>query len=284
MSGGTLAFNNGNALGTGQVQLDGGMLLGTATATLNNNLDFSASSTIAAAAGATLTLAPPVLTVLVPGETLTFGSGTGTGTVVLTPALSFTFAVDFVVAGGTLQVGNGIFGNLFWSAGSTTVNGGATLDLHGFSLTIGNLQGSGTVSTGGSAGQTLTVSQGDFGGAITGAAGLVKDTSGTLILTGINTYTGGTTIGDGMISVSSDANLGAASGDLTLAGGALQTTASFASARSVTLAGPGGGFDTAAGTTLTLSGNIGGAGALGKIGAGTVHALRRQHLYGRHHR
>jgi fibronectin-binding autotransporter adhesin len=36
------------------------------------------------------------------------------------------------------------------------------------------------------------------------------------------------------------------------------------------LTGADGGFDTAAGATLTLSGNISGAGALGKIGAGTL--------------
>ncbi len=47
----------------------------------------------------------------------------------------------------------------------------------------------------------------------------MKTGGGTLVLSGSNNYTGGTTIAAGTLSVSSDANLGAASGALTFDGG-----------------------------------------------------------------
>jgi fibronectin-binding autotransporter adhesin len=55
--------------------------------------------------------------------------------------------------------------------------------------------------------------------ALTGSAALVKADLGTLVLTGPNSYTGGTVIEEGTLQVSSDRNLGAAAGALTLDGG-----------------------------------------------------------------
>ena len=63
---------------------------------------------------------------------------------------------------------------------------------------------------------------------------------------------------------------GAATGSLSFDGGTLATTASFASARTTTLNAGGGIFDIAPTTTLTLSGIIGGAGALTKVDTGTL--------------
>ena len=76
-------------------------------------------------------------------------------------------------------------------------------------------------------------------------------------LSGANTYRGGTTVTGGILQVSRDANLGAASGGLTLNGGTLATTASFDSGRTVTLAGAGQ-FDVAANTELGLTGAMAG--------------------------
>ena len=56
---------------------------------------------------------------------------------------------------------------------------------------------------------------------------LVKDLGGTLVLTGTNTYTGGTAINGGTLQISSDANLGDAAGGLSFNGGTLHTTATF---------------------------------------------------------
>lgn len=103
---------------------------------------------------------------------------------------------------------------------------------------------------------------------IGGTGGLVKTDTGTLVLSGNNTYLGGTTIRTGTLSVSADANLGDASGGLAFEGGTLQNTAAFGSARDVDLAAAGGIFLTDA--DLTLSGGITGAGMLTKDGAGRL--------------
>ncbi|WP_395397577.1 autotransporter outer membrane beta-barrel domain-containing protein [Novosphingobium sp. BL-8A] len=104
---------------------------------------------------------------------------------------------------------------------------------------------------------------------VAGNAQLVKTDLGTLILTGTNTYAGGTAINGGTLQVSSDANLGAASGGLSLNGGTLHTTASFTTSRAVALAG-NGSFETDADTTLALDGLVSGAGGLTKAGDGTL--------------
>ncbi|TCT01681.1 autotransporter domain-containing protein [Aquabacter spiritensis] len=115
---------------------------------------------------------------------------------------------------------------------------------------------------------------------ITGAGQLEVIGQGTIVLTGNNSYAGGTLVRGATLEVSSDANLGAASGGLTLAGGTLSTTASFTSARAIALGTPpslnkalssgGGTFQVADGTVLTLSGVISGEGTLTKTGTGTL--------------
>ncbi|MFC3815028.1 autotransporter outer membrane beta-barrel domain-containing protein [Lysobacter sp. GCM10012299] len=112
-----------------------------------------------------------------------------------------------------------------------------------------------------------------------GAAQLTKTDAGTLVLGGANAYTGGTALRGGTLQASEDANLGAASGGLSLDDGTLATTASFASARTITLDTTGGTFAPVAGTTLSLSGPIGGAGSLTKVDAGTL-ALGGGNSYG----
>ncbi|WP_143277667.1 beta strand repeat-containing protein [Bordetella genomosp. 10] len=112
-----------------------------------------------------------------------------------------------------------------------------------------------------------------------GAAKLVKTDLGTLVLSGINTYLGGTAINGGTLRVSQDANLGDAAGALSLDGGTLANSASFDTARATTLDAGGGRFDTAAGTTLGMNGVIAGAGALDKLGTGTL-VLGADNTYG----
>ncbi|NGM51102.1 autotransporter outer membrane beta-barrel domain-containing protein [Caulobacter sp. 602-2] len=118
--------------------------------------------------------------------------------------------------------------------------------------------------TAASAGMTATIAS-----ALTGSGRLVKADLGALILDGANSYAGGTTIAGGVLQVSADANLGAANGGLWLDGGALRTTASFASERTVTLDADGR-IETVSGATLTLNGGVDGVGALIKDGAGRL--------------
>ncbi|HEY0103780.1 MAG TPA: autotransporter domain-containing protein, partial [Brevundimonas sp.] len=101
-----------------------------------------------------------------------------------------------------------------------------------------------------------------------GTGTLVKRDLGTLFLSGTNSYSGGTVIREGVLRVASDGALGAAAGGVTLDGGVLRYEAAASSARAFTIGAGGGTLDAA--NALTLSGAIGGGGALTKTGAGTL--------------
>ena len=103
------------------------------------------------------------------------------------------------------------------------------------------------------------------------ATPLIKNGPGTLVLAGSNTYTGGTTINAGELSVSADANLG--SGGISFNGGLLQVTGTnyTSTARDITWGANGGGFDiNAAGNSFTVGQVLSGPGGLTKAGGGTL--------------
>jgi len=104
---------------------------------------------------------------------------------------------------------------------------------------------------------------------LTGSGRLMKRDSGILILTGANSYTGGTSILEGVLQVSADNALGAAAGGLALDGGTLRAAAGFSSGRSLTVGAGGGTIDVGA-NTLTLSGTLAGTGPLTRTGSGTL--------------
>ncbi|HZF14706.1 MAG TPA: autotransporter-associated beta strand repeat-containing protein, partial [Steroidobacteraceae bacterium] len=104
---------------------------------------------------------------------------------------------------------------------------------------------------------------------IAGTGGIHKVDLGTLVLAGLNTYTGGTTIRGGTLSIATDLNLGDAAGGLTFNGGTLLTTADVTTARIVTLESAGGTIDNG-GNTDTFSGVFSGDGGLTAAGTGTL--------------
>lgn len=110
---------------------------------------------------------------------------------------------------------------------------------------------------------------------------IIKSGTGTLILdisNNANTYSGGTIIEAGVLSISGDGALGAASGTVSLTGGTLRTTETMSSARAVSVTGPSG-VDVTTGT-LTWTGVVSGTGTLTKSGAGALDLLAQNTLSG----
>jgi fibronectin-binding autotransporter adhesin len=74
-------------------------------------------------------------------------------------------------------------------------------------------------------GRTLTI-----GGAVSGPFPITKQGTGTTILSGVNSYTGNTTLSAGTLSVSAGSNLGDAASNVVFDGGTLQITGTGMSA------------------------------------------------------
>jgi fibronectin-binding autotransporter adhesin len=153
--------------------------------------------------------------------------------------LGFGQFVDF--NGGTLKTS----GNLVTSRTISLLSLGGTIDSNGFNVMfLANIINSGS---------------------------LTKVGTGTLTLSGTNTYSGDTNLNGGILAVSSDINLG--TGPLSFNGGtleALSTGGGIASSKAITLNSAGGTFLADASTTSTLSGVIGGTGSFTKDGTGTL--------------
>ncbi|MGQ3050358.1 MAG: DUF4347 domain-containing protein [Roseateles sp.] len=261
-SAGTLSLSSGTALANSSA----------VTVSSGATLDVAASETIGSLAGAgTVTLGANTLTAGGDNTSTTFSgdlSGTGgltkagSGTLTLSGTNTYTGATTLSAGGITVTGGSAVD-----DSSAVTVASGATLTLAGGGETVGSLAGAGNVSLA----YTLT-SGGDntsttFSGVIASSntSGIVKTGSGTLTLSGSNTYTGSTTVSAGTLSVASDANLGA--GIVTLNGGTLGVTGATNIDNAINLV-TGSTID--AGAALTLSGNVGGAGNLTKSGASTL--------------
>jgi outer membrane autotransporter protein len=167
---------------------------------------------------------------------------------------------------------------------------GGTIKLNGFSTVVGAINsvgaGAGVIENGAATSSVLTIDGSSVGPSM--FSGVIQDggsgrlslalDSGTLTLSGVNSFTGGTTITGGVLQVSSDENLGDPSGGLIFNGGTLATTASFQTARSISLA-QAGILDVADNTDLVVSGVISGPGDLVKTGTGVLQLTNAANSY-----
>ncbi|MFA6564785.1 MAG: autotransporter-associated beta strand repeat-containing protein, partial [Verrucomicrobiia bacterium] len=209
--------------GKGNVSVTGTLDLNTFNETING---LTGAGTVDTVAGGT-----PTLTVGNNNASSTFSgviqntagtlalTKTGAGTLTLSGAN--TYSGTTTVGAGTLQLGAANVIPDGSGKGNVSVTG--TLDLNGFSETINGLTGAGTVDTVAGGTPTLTVGANDqtsaFGGVIQNTAGalaLTKTGAGALTLSGVNTYSGGTTLSAGQLNVNSTTALGA--GALTIFG------------------------------------------------------------------
>ncbi|MDC0974629.1 autotransporter-associated beta strand repeat-containing protein [Candidatus Pelagibacter sp.] len=177
------------------------------------------------------------------------GAITGTGslqktrTSTLTLEGSNTYSGSTTIGVGTLRVD----GTLSDSS-AITINANGTYDVNN-SDTVASIEGSGIIDIASST--TLTAGDAndkEFSGVIQGAGNFSKSGSGTLTLSGTNTYTGSTTINAGTIDVSGQLNSGNYAGAIANSG-----TFTFSSD-----------------SDQILSGNISGTGALTKSGSSTL--------------
>lgn len=185
------------------------------------------------------------------------GSLAKTGSSTLTLTSANTYAGGTTLSAGVLRLGdNGALGT-----GDLTVDGAAAL-ASTQALQVGN-----NVILG----QTLSLDTTNdlrLDGEVSGAGGLAAAGPGVLTLAGANTYTGGTSIDGGTLRVGANTSLGA--GGLTVNGAsALQALdPPVALANDIALAG--GPLEISGGADMTLTGDISGAGGLGKLGANTL--------------
>ncbi|WP_343315141.1 autotransporter domain-containing protein [Brucella sp. BE17] len=227
------------------------------------------------------------LSVMGANQTMQFWDGTGTtatGTADGGDGTWQSFATNWTDATGSANTGwGGSVGVFAGTAGTVNVQATQVFDTLHFSTDGYQIEGDG-LAIGVAAGGSFNIDSGvttSISSVIEDGAGnhVRKAGGGNLILSGNNTYTGGTHLLAGILSVASDQNLGAASGDLTFAGGTLATMSNFNSARLIDLHSEGGRFDVADATTLGLSGAITGDGNLIKQGEGTL-VLTGTNAYG----
>jgi fibronectin-binding autotransporter adhesin len=135
----------------------------------------------------------------------------GAGAVTLTAVETYGYTTT--INAGTLALGTG--GGIADSSGLTLANNGASFDISsGGNQTIQVLSGvsGSTVNLGAN---TLTVAPpggpsngpGTFAGSIQGSGGFAKTNTGTLVLSGTNTYTGSTAVSAGMLQFAQEGSL-----------------------------------------------------------------------------
>ena len=246
----------------------------------------SSGDTTVAASGGTVSPASTTTvdvtalnTALSGGNTVTIATSGGTdgsGDITINAAISKTAGSTGSL---TLTADRNIIVNAAISASGTNVTLPLTLNAAG--TISGNA--SGTLNTnGGLLTLNAGASSGTLAGVISGTGDLTKTGAGTTVLSGANTYTGVTTISAGVLSVSTLANGGSASGigastnaasNLVLDGGTLQYTGTGGTGGTTdhlfTLTGNGGTLDSSGTGGLTISNT----GAIAHLGGATPRTL-----------
>src|SRR5271165_1897812 len=285
LAGGEMQFLNTSTAGNAAITNNGGAVSGAGGGlTL-----FGSTST---AGNATITNSGGAVSGAFGGATQFLNASTA-GNATITNSGGSTLFTDTSTAGNaTIINNNGALGGLTRflksSDGGTAraiTDGNGSFDISGLTtagMGIGSIEGSGNyflgskaLSAGGNNLSTTVSGVIQDGSSPAGPGGvggsLTKVGTGTLTLTGANTYTGGTNLNGGILAVNSDSNLG--TGLLTFNGGTLEALAAgggLVSSKPITLNAGGGTFLADTGTTSILSGAIGGVGAWTKTGPGTL--------------
>ena len=138
------------------------------------------------------------------GFGLTAGSVIKTGSGKLTISTANTYHGGTTVSAGTVALSGA--GTLGATTGALTVNGSGIVDLGTTSRTVGavSLSGMGAITNGTitpTSVSAISVSAALISATIAGGGSVVQSGSGLLTLSGVNSYTGGTTINDGTLRI-----------------------------------------------------------------------------------
>ena len=270
VSAGTLRISGDNNIGlSGILTLAGGTTLqanGVSTLSTSNTISLGGAANIDSN-GSTFTISSDIS-----GAS---GSLTKTGTGILTLSGTNTYTGGTTVSAGTLSIYTD--NNIGSGAGVLTLKDGTTLQLSGHNTLSTHpitLEGSTNID---SNGFIVTIGSNISGDA---NASLNKIGSNTLILTGTNTYGGGTTVSAGILSISSDSNIGSGTSTLTLNDGTTLLANGDSNLSSHPIALGGSATIDSSTYSFTIDSNISGAsGILNKTGTGTV-ILTGSNTYG----
>jgi autotransporter-associated beta strand protein len=260
---GANSYTGATAVNAGTLKLDGGTITGGGALSVASGatLDLNGGSAVVGALSGAGRILLGSGALSAGGTTSTAFTGvisgvgslvkTGTGTLTLGAANSYSGGT--FVTGGTLTAG---IANAF-GTGTLTVTAPGAVNLANFATTVGGLAGDGNIALGSA---ILTVNGSGstaYSGVLSGTGRLIKSGNGTLILNGVNTYTGSTTINDGMLVVN-----GSLAGTLTIGAtgklggsgktGSLSVTGTVAPGNSIGTLNVTGSLTFAAGSTYLV--------------------------------
>ncbi len=233
-----------------------------AAVTLSGAVSLTGNATIGSPTGSTLTLGGAVDNF--PGAAASSLTLAGPGTIVVTGAIGANPLADpddpdiLPLASLSASAPLTLSGGAVTTSGAQSYSGamrvGADLALTASTLT----STAGVTTAEGVSSATVTLDHGSSSsltGDVSGGVAIVKDGGGTLTLAGTNTYTGATTVADGILRAGSSTAFGNTSAGTTVAADAqLQVTTGVTSAEPLAVAG--NGLLTALGTGAALNGAI----------------------------